>query len=148
MVYFDDLRNNTTRCNSHDVPYTVLASDLASKATTPNYALIVPNLCNDMHDCSVSAGDTWLKNNLPAILNSPACTVDTCLLILAWDEDDGSQNNQVLTIFAGSGAKTGGVTSSVSYTHFSMLRTIENIFGLPTQTSNDAAASPMNDLLR
>ena len=147
MVYFDDIRNNAARCSSHDVPYTALAVDLSSASTTPNYALMVPNLCNDMHNCSVNTGDTWLKNNLPAILNSPACTVDKCLLILTWDEDDGSQSNQVLTIFAGSGAKSGGVTSSVSYTHFSMLRTIENIFGLPTQAGNDAAASPMTDLL-
>jgi acid phosphatase len=148
MVYFDDIYTNATRCKAHDVPYTALATDLASAATTPNYSLIVPNLCNDMHDCSVTTGDTWLKNNLPAILNSPACTVEKCLLVLTWDEDDSSQSNQVLTIFAGSAAKTGGVTSGVSYTHFSMLRTIENIFGLPTQTSNDAAASAMNDLLR
>ena len=130
------------------MPYTTFASDLASAVTTPNYVMIVPNLCNDMHDCSVSTGDNWLKSNLPAIFNSPACTADKCQLILTWDEDDGSQGNQVLTIFAGSRAKTGGVTSAVSYTHFSMLRTIENIFGLPTQTSNDAAASPMTDLLR
>jgi hypothetical protein len=148
MVYFDDIRNNAARCSAHDVPFTALAADLASAATTPNYAMIVPNLCNDMHDCSVSTGDTWLKNNLPAILNSPACIVDKCLLVLTWDEDDSSQNNQVLTIFAGSAAKTGGVTSGVAYNHFSLLRTIENIFGLPTQTSNDAGASPMNDLLR
>ena len=148
FVYFDDIYTNSTRCSSHDVPYTALAGDLASASTTPNYSMIVPNLCNDMHDCSVTTGDNWLKAHLPAILNSPACTVDKCLLILTWDEDDGSQGNQVLTIFAGSGAKTGGVTSAVSYTHFSMLRTVENIFGLPTQTSNDAAASPMNDLLR
>src|SRR5258707_4874139 len=100
-----------------------------------------------MHDCSVSTGDTWLKNNLPAILNSPACTVDKCLLILIWDEDDGSQSNQVLAIFAGSGAKTGGATSGVSYTHFLMLRTVAKQFGLPTQTSNDAAASPLNNIL-
>jgi hypothetical protein len=110
--------------------------------------MIIPNLCNDTHDCTISAGDIWLKNHIPSILSSPACTMDTCLLIITWDEDDGSQNNQVLTIFAGSGAKTGGVASSVKYNHFSMLRTIENIFGLPVQTGNDAAASPMNDLLR
>jgi phosphatidylinositol-3-phosphatase len=148
MVYFDDIRNDSARCASHDVPYTALASDLASASTTPNFAFISPNLCNDMHDCSVSTGDTWLKNNLPAILNSPACTVDKCLVALTWDEDDDSQNNQVLTLFAGSGALTGGVSSSHAYTHFSLLRTVEDIFGLPTQTSNDAAASSMTDLLR
>ncbi|HEX8992559.1 MAG TPA: alkaline phosphatase family protein [Anaerolineales bacterium] len=148
MIYFDDIFTNTTRCNSHDVPFTSLSADLASASTTPSYAFITPNLCDDMHDCSVSTGDTWLKGHLPAILSSPACTVDKCLLILTWDEDDGSAGNHVLTIFAGSGAKTGGVTSSVAYTHFSLLRTVEYIFGLPTQTSNDANASPMTDLLR
>jgi hypothetical protein len=96
----------------------------------------------------VSTGDDWLKGNLPAILNSPSCTVDQCLLILTWDEGAGSTNDQLLTIFAGSGAKTGGATSDVSYTHFSTLRTIEEIFGLPTQTSNDASAAPMTDMLR
>ncbi len=147
FVYFDDIRNNPARCTGHDVPYTNLAADLTSAATTPNFAFITPNLCNDMHNCSVATGDSWLMSNLPGILNSPACTVDKCLLILTWDEDDRGQNNQVLTIFAGSAAKAGGVTSAVSYTHFSALRTVEDIFGLPTQTSNDAAASPMSDLL-
>ncbi len=148
FIYFDDIRNNAARCNAGVVPYTQLASDLGSAATTPNYVFITPNLCNDMHDCSVRTGDTWLSNHLPPILNSPACTVDRCLLILTWDEDNHSQGNQVLTIFAGSAAKTGGATSAVSYTHFSLLRTVEDLFGLPTQTSNDAAASPMTDLLR
>jgi acid phosphatase len=148
FVYFDDIRNNSARCDAGVVPYTVLANDLKSAATTPNYAFITPNLCNDMHDCSISTGDTWLKNNLPAILDSPACTIDKCLLILTWDEDDSSQGNKVLTIFAGSGAKTGGVVSSTAYTHYSLLKTVETIFSLPTQTSKDAAASPMLDLLR
>lgn len=148
FVYFDDIRTNNMRCNAGVVPFTDLANDLQAATTTPNYAFITPNLCDDMHDCSVRTGDTWLKDNLPAILASPACSSDTCLLVVTWDEDNGSQGNQVLTIFAGSGARTGGVSSSVSYSHFSLLRTIEDIFGLPTQTSNDAAASPMNDLLR
>ncbi len=107
FVYFDDIRNNTARCDSGVVPYTALATDLASAATTPNYAFISPDLCNDMHDCPIATGDTWLKNNMPPILSSPACTVDKCLLILTWDEDDNGPNNHVLTIFAGSAAKTG-----------------------------------------
>jgi phosphatidylinositol-3-phosphatase len=148
FVYFDDIRNNEARCQAGVVPFSALATDLKLAASTPNFAIISPNLCNDMHDCSKRTGDTWLKNHLPAILNSPACKVDKCLLVLTWDEDNGSQGNKVLTIFAGSGAKTGGVVSAVPYTHYSLLRTIETIFGLKTQTSRDAAASPMTDLLR
>jgi hypothetical protein len=148
FVYFDDIRNNSTRCNGKDVNFSVLSTDLAHASTTPNLAFITPNLCNDMHSCSISTGDNWLANHVPAILNSPACTSDKCLLILSWDEDNGNYGNRVLTIFAGSGAKTGGGTSSVHYTHYSALRTVEYIFGLPTLTSNDANASPMTDMLR
>ena len=148
FVYFDDIRTNTSRCDAGVVPFTALATDLKSASTTPNFAFITPNLCNDMHNCSVATGDAWLKSHLPAILNSPACIVDKCLLALTWDEDDGSQGNKVLTIFAGSGAKTGGVVSAKTYNHFSLLKTVEAIFGLPTQTAKDAAASSMTDMLR
>jgi phosphatidylinositol-3-phosphatase len=148
FVYFDDIRNNARRCATHVVPFTALAADLRLAATTPNYSMIVPNQCNDMHDCSVSTGDNWLKSHIPALLNSPACKLQKCLVVITWDEDDGGQGNHVLTIFAGSGAKTGGATSSVSYTHYSLLRTVERIFGVATQTSRDGSASAMNDLLR
>jgi len=148
FVYFDDIRNNSTRCKSKDVSFSVLSTDLAHASSTPSFAFITPNLCDDMHSCSISTGDGWLKNHVPAILNSPACTSDKCLLILSWDEDNGSYGNHILTIFAGSGAKTGGVTSSVKYNHYAALRTVEYIFGLPTLTGNDANASPMTDMLR
>ncbi len=147
FVYFDDIANNTARCDAGVVPFTALKNDLASAATTPNFAFITPNECNDMHDCSVKTGDTWLKRHMPVILNSPACTVDTCLLIITWDEGSG-KNNNVLTIFAGSGARVGGAASSTFYNHFSLLKTVEYIFGLPALTSEDYAASPMIDLLR
>lgn len=148
FIYFDDIRTNKARCKKDVVALKQLAVDLKSVTTTPNYAMIVPNLCNDMHNCSTLTGDTWLKNHVPAILNSRACTVDKCLLVLTWDEDNGNQNNRVLTIFAGSGAKTGGVVSTTPYNHFSLLKTVETIFGLSSQTPNDANASPMSDMLK
>jgi hypothetical protein len=148
FVYFVDILTSPTRCGGHVVPFSALSSDLSSASKTPNFAFISPNLCNDMHSCSISTGDNWLKGQIPAILSSPACNSETCLLILTWDEDDGNSSNRVLTIFAGPAAKTGGLTSSVNYTHYSMLRTIESIFGLPTLTSNDTHASPMTDMLR
>ncbi len=148
FVYFDDIRTNSTRCKNHDVPLTALSNDLSSATKTPNFAFISPNLCSDMHSCSVTTGDNWLKSHVPAILKSPACTAQKCLVIITWDEDNGSSGNHVLTIFAGSGAKTGGVTTSKAYNHYSLLCTIEYIFGLPTQTSHDANATPMTGLLR
>ncbi len=148
FVYFDDIRNNPLRCAAHDVPYTALQADLLLAATTPNFAFISPNECNDMHSCSIDTGDTWLKNNVPAILNSPACTTQKCLVVVTWDEDDHSEGNKVLTIFAGPAAQTGGATSSAAYSHYSLLRTVEQIFGLPTLGTNDAQAAPMTDMLK
>jgi acid phosphatase len=147
FIYFDDIRTDASRCAAHVVSYGALSADLGSAARTPNYALIVPNNCHNTHDCSISTGDTWLAGNVPAILASPACTTERCLLILTWDENDGTAGNQVLTVFAGSAAR-GSAVSGVRYNHFSLLRTVESVLGLPTQTANDAAAAPMSDLLR
>ena len=119
FVYFDDIRLDPARCDAHVVPYTRLDSDLASNSTTPNFVWITPNVCNDMHDCSVATGNGWLGSNVPPILTSPACTVDRCLVIVMWDEDDGSQGNQVLTIFAGSAAQA-GVVSTTRHDHYSI----------------------------
>jgi hypothetical protein len=147
FIYFDDIRTNAARCAAHVVNYSSLSVDLATLATTPDFALVVPNNCNNTHDCSIDTGDTWLSDNLPPILNSPACTTQSCLLILTWDEDDGSQGNQVLTVFAGSAARSSHV-SNATYDHFDLLRTVESVLGVPAQTANDAAAAVMGDLLK
>ena len=147
FVYFDDIRTNGLRCNSHVVNYSALSVDLATAATTPSYAMIVPDNCHNTHDCAIATGDTWLSTHIPAILGSPACTADSCLLVLTWDEDDGSAGNHILTVFAGSAAQPSSV-SSIRYDHFDVLRTVEDLLGLPTQTTNDANASIMADMLR
>jgi PKD repeat protein len=142
-IYFDDIRTNATRCNTHDVDYTSWATDRAGASTTPNYVWITPNLCDDMHDCSVGQGDTWLSQNVPAILSSPAFTTQHSLLILTWDE--GSADDQITTIFMGYDV-TAGTRSATSYDHYSLLKTIETAWSLPTMTVNDGAASPMVDM--
>ena len=143
FIYFNDIRINATECNKV-VPYSTLATDLKSAGTTPNYAWITPNMCNDMHDCSVSTGDTWLKNNVPAILNSAAFTTQNSLLMITWDEDNGSSGNHVATLVIAKSVPA-GFRSSVRYTHYSLLRTVESAWGLSPLTGNDGGASPMSD---
>jgi hypothetical protein len=147
FIYFDDIRTDVVRCDLHVVNYEALSIDLATATTSPSYSMIVPNNCNNSHDCSVATGDTWLSNNIPPILTSPACVTQRCLVVLTWDEDDGSQGNHVLTVFAGSAALRSSV-SATQYDHFSLLRTIEDLLGVGTQTSNDGSATPMLDMLR
>jgi phosphatidylinositol-3-phosphatase len=144
--YFDQIRNDATRCSSI-VPYTQLASDLGSAATTPNFAWITPNLKNDMHNGSVAQGDIWAQSNFPAIFNSPAWKTQRSLLMFTLDEDDGSAGNNVAFFAVSSdGSTKTNYTSTVNANAYDALRTIEASWGLGTMTANDAVASPMSDL--
>lgn len=144
-MYFDSVRTNSDKCSSV-VPFTQLAVDLTSNHL-PAYVWITPNACNDMHDCSVAAGDRWLASTVPQLLNSPAFTQQNSLLALVWDEDDGGSGNRVPLILAGPNVKRGYV-SHVPANHYSLLRTVEAAWGLPTLTANDAAAQPLTDALQ
>lgn len=142
FVYFDSIRLSAECANV--VPFSALADDLASSTTTPNYAWVTPDLCNDMHDCSIATGDTWLNNTIPMILTSPAFTTRNSLVVVTWDEDDFSHNNQVPLLLI-SPKIAAGVHSTTPYTHYSLLRTIEQAWDFAPLSANDAAASPMSD---
>jgi phosphoesterase family protein len=145
FIYFNNIRTNSTRCAQHIVPYSQMSTDLKSTTTTPNYAFITPNMCNDTHDCAVSSGDNWLKAQVPVILGSPAFKTQHSLLAIVWDEDDSSGSNQVPLLLLGPAASP-GAKSLTSYSHYSLLHTIENGLGVTTLTTNDTTA-PMTDLL-
>ncbi|MBI3670422.1 MAG: hypothetical protein HY237_11650 [Acidobacteria bacterium] len=70
FVFFDDVTNtndpHSANCIAHNRPYAELAADLQNN-TVARYNFLTPNLCNDMHDCSVSTGDTWLSREVPKI---------------------------------------------------------------------------------
>ncbi|HEX9315022.1 MAG TPA: alkaline phosphatase family protein [Actinomycetota bacterium] len=144
FIYFNDIRTSA-ECNNI-VPFGALASDLASASTTPNYAFITPNLCNDTHDCPVATGDQWLSQNVPAILQSPAFTQQKSVLFITYDEDENGAN-QVLTLVITNSAVNvpTGYRSGVAYNHYSLLKTVEWAWGLAPLTANDAAAAPMAD---
>jgi hypothetical protein len=145
FMYYNDLRNNTARCQSHVVPYTQLATDLRSTSTTPNYSFITPNMCNDMHDCSVATGDAWLSQQVPQILASPAFKTQRSLLALTWDEDDFSGTNKVPLLLLGANVRA-GYRGSTTYNHYSLLRTIELARDLVWMTTNDEFATSMSDM--
>jgi YVTN family beta-propeller protein len=149
MMYFKDVRDNPTYCASHVVPLEELSSDLASTATTPNFAWVSPDDCSDMEGCGIAAGDAFLKTELTAILNSPAWKTQRSLVMITFDEDDTDYQHpaqRVPTIVLGSQGVRQGYTSTTRYTHYSLLRTIEGALGLGTLTANDRYAQPMNDI--
>jgi hypothetical protein len=146
FVYFNDIRNNASRCQSHVVPYGQLSTDLRSASTTPRFGWITPNMCDDMHDCAVSTGDSWLSAQVPAILSSPAFTKQRSLLAITWDEDDSAASDRVPLLLLGSAA-VAGFKSSTAYNHYGLLHTIEAGLGASTLTSNDLGAATLNEFL-
>jgi phosphatidylinositol-3-phosphatase len=124
------------------VPATQLPGDIAAGAL-PAFTWLTPNLCNDMHDCPVATGDAYLAGIVPQLLGTLG---PDGALFLVWDEGTSNTHGggQVTMVAAGSGVKR-GYRSSLPYDHYSLLRTIEDAWGLP-QLGNSAAATPMADL--
>jgi len=68
FALLSDVVNDPVQVNNL-VPFTQFATDLAN-GTLPHFSNIVPNLCNDAHDCSLGTADTWLKNNIDPLIQS------------------------------------------------------------------------------
>jgi hypothetical protein len=133
----------------HLRPYTELAADLASN-TVAQYNFIVPNLCNDMHNSCpplnnpILQGDTWLAAEVPRVLNSAAWQSNGVLFLL-WEEantGDGPIGMLVLSPLA----RGGGYFNTVHYTHSSLLRTVQEIFGVMPFLGDAANAVDLADL--
>jgi YVTN family beta-propeller protein len=149
MTYFADVRNRPASCSAHLVPLQALRTDLASTATTPNFAWLGANDCADMEGCGIRAGDEFLAAELGAIERSPAWRTQRSLAIITFDEDGFDHEHpaqRVATLVLGSRGVRQGYVSHVRYTHYSLLRTIEAALGLGTLTPNDRYAQPVNDV--
>lgn len=152
FVYFRSVISSGD-CARNVVNLSNLADDLKSVATTPDLAYITPNLCHDGHDdnCAdgsrggLAAADGWLKNQVPAILSSPAYKQDG-MLVITFDETDGgtagpSAGDAGSPAGGAAGGKVGalvlspfsaaGASSEQPYNHYSLLATIEDLFHLP-----------------
>lgn len=147
FVYFQSIP--APECQSNDVPFDGFASDLRSVSTTPNLSYISPNLCNDGHDIPCVDGrpgglesiDAWLRQQVPAILNSPAYRQDG-MLVITFDESEGNSGGPANLLPGGTaGGRTGtlvispftkgGTAANTPYNHYSLLATIEDLFSLP-----------------
>jgi len=110
-------------------------------ARLPAVSFVIPDLCHDMHDCPVATGDAWLRAHLGGYA-AWAMTHDS-LLIVTWDENDGSPGNQIPTIVAGQPVRPGRYGQPV--THYSVLRTLEALYRLPP-LGHAGTASPVRGI--
>lgn len=155
FVFFQDVAGNppsssNAYCASHHKPLSALAADLQSQAVA-RYNFITPDVCHDMHGdnacpqantnaANIKAGDDWLKANLPPIITY--ALAHDGVVFLTWDEGDAS--NLIPFIAIGKWVKK-GYASKVKVDHSSLLKTEEEIFGVPALAKVQAAAD-LSDL--
>jgi phospholipase C len=127
-AYFTPVRND---CRRWDVPMGgstgAFASDL-SRRTLPAFAFVTPNLCDDGHDCSTSTADRWLGTWLGRITRSAAYRLGDTAVFVTWDEGVGS-DQQIATVVVAPTVPR-GLRVSTPFTHYSLLRTTEELLGL------------------
>lgn len=109
-------------------------------SSLPTISIVVPNLLDDMHDGTIQQGDSWLKQHIDPFVQW--ARANNSLLIVTWDEDDGSQSNQIPTIFVGPMVKVGQYSETIN--HYNVLRTLEDMYGLP-HAHNSANVSAISD---
>ncbi len=112
--------------SSRSLPFSAFPAP-PNYAGLPTVSLVIPNLDNDMHDGSITQGDTWLYQNLSQYASW--ARANNSLLILTWDEDDNTPRNQIPTVFYGANVRPGIYSEPIS--HYNVLSTLEEMYGLP-----------------
>ncbi|MCX6080693.1 MAG: hypothetical protein NTW32_14260 [Chloroflexi bacterium] len=139
FIYFDAIRLNPERCQRSIVPLTSLDADLNANQL-PNFAFIMPNICNSGHDCPAETSDAWVKALVTRLQAAPALGKNS-LIIITFDEGDdqdqgtccdlGSQSGgQVATVLLSARARP-GLEDGTAYSHYSLLKTILAAWSLP-----------------
>jgi hypothetical protein len=130
-VYYTNL---AATCPARDVALGAMI-DLSARLT-----FVTPDLNHDTHDTPVADGDAWLATFLPRLFATPEYQSGTTAVFLTWDEDDGSAANLIPTfVFAPSVPP--GAASTVRFDHYSLLRTTEEMLGLPRPYLGAAATA-------
>jgi len=133
-AYFINERGD---CQKYDVPVDQLDAAITG-GVLPTVGMVVPNLCNDAHNCPLGSADTWFRGWMTKIFDGPDWRSGHLAVVLTADEDDQSAGNNVLTVVIHPSQKRNVVTSPL--THYSLTRLYEEVAGVPYLF--DAASAP------
>jgi len=137
LYYFGSYTDATGTHNDHDFcsaevrPYSEFDVN-----NLPTYAFITPTLCNDGHDCGDATVDAWASTNIQQVLDSAAYQAGTVAVFVWYDEDHPVPNAQI----APTGHK-GDITQSGLGSHAALLKTIEDLLGVPFMNQGQLPAA-------
>ena len=121
-----------------DVPVTELNDD-AAQGRLPNAGMVIPDLCNDAHNCDLSVADTGSGPRSSMVMAGPDWRAGHLAIVVTADEDDHQQNNLVLTTVAHPSMHAAVVTTPL--THYSLARLYSEVLGAEPLGEAAAAAS-------
>jgi acid phosphatase len=144
LLYFTDVASSSDRLD-RIVPLGTFDRDLAA-GRLPDFSLVVPDLCHDMHDCSIATGDAWLRTFLRPLLRSSALGKGAVFVV--FDEGTSSQGGggHVPAVVLGPSVRPGSQTSTL-LDHYGLLRTIESAWHLPL-LGRSGSARPITGIWR
>jgi hypothetical protein len=127
-------------CEHDDVAFDQFLPDLA--VGLPNFSLITPDICNDMHDCPVATGDQWLQTVVPAITSSSTYRDGGTAVFIVFDESQGDERMPFIAIAP---PIVPGTRAEAEIDHYSLLAFTEDAFGITTRLGKAADASSLAD---
>jgi phospholipase C len=125
---------------TNSVPFSAFPGP-GNYASLPTVSFVIPDNDDNMHDGSIAAGDAWLNRQLSGYANW--AVANNSLLIVTWDEDDGSSRNQIPTVVYGAHVQPGSYSEPIS--HYNVLSTLEQMYRLG-KTGNAANAPAIVDI--
>lgn len=126
-----------TDCQSHDVPLDQLEVDVRA-GHLPDAGMVVPDICHDAHNCKLATADNWMRDEIGLALTGPDFRAGRLAIVLTADEDDGSQDNTVLTVVAHPSLHHAVVGAPLS--QLSLSRLYSEVLGTPPL--REAATAP------
>ncbi|KAI9306477.1 phosphoesterase family-domain-containing protein [Cunninghamella echinulata] len=143
FISFSNVQKNPEWC-SKIVSASQLKTDIANNQV-PQFVFYTPDMKNSAHDTNIAYASNWFKNYLEGsdnIIQKPAFNKNT-MFVSTWDEDSGSTPNKIQTVLFGPDfhKSTTATTDNTEYTHYSLLRTIEDNWDLGDLGQNDKSAN-------
>jgi hypothetical protein len=138
-AYFVD-GDDRTACQRDNVAFDQFPTDLAYGL--PDFSLITPDICNDMHDCSVAIGDTWLQEVVTSITDSATYHGGRAAIFIVFDESEGAGTMPFIAIAP---SIKPGTNVDVELDHFALLAFTEDALGIATHLGQAANATSLAD---
>jgi len=119
-----------------------------AKAGLVAYSFYSPNMNNDGHNTNVGTAGAWVSTFLDKTFTEKMRK--GTLVIVTFDESDHNSDNRIYTLFLGDMVKDASQQDPKvldrRYTHYNVLRTIEDNFGLQPLAAGDREAAPITDI--